>query len=187
MKDPRTKTPVFNALVFTDFTLHKWKNSELENNKIQYVGYGLEICPETGKQHHQGWLYCNTNAKKSFKAWKKYFLSIGLGSMHFERMKGNFPQNAEYISKEGKLTELGVKPMDNGHKRVLLDYKKEIDNGKDVLAIADSDEMFGTFLQYRSGLHAYSQYKRGKRMETDREVPEVYIRIGPPGTGKSFG
>ena len=157
----------------------------IEDYKIQYVGYGLEICPKTGKEHHQGWLYCNTNAKKSFKAWKKIFTALGLGAMHFDRMKGSFVQNVEYVSKDGKITELGVKPTDNSHKRVLLDYKKEIVTGKDVLAIADSDDMFGTFLQYRSGLHEYAQYKRGKAMQADREPPKVYIRIGPHGTGKS--
>ena len=46
--------------------------------------------------------------------------------------------------------------MQHGHKRVLLDYKREIDSGKDVLQVADSDEMFGTFLQYRSGLHEFA-------------------------------
>jgi hypothetical protein len=29
------------------------------------------------------------------------------------------------------------------------------------------------------------QHARFKRLRTDREIPEVYIRIGPPGTGKS--
>ena len=71
-------------------------------------------------------------------------------------MKGSFAQNTDYVSKEGKVTELGVKPMANGKKRTLLEYKREIDDGKDVLAIADSDDKFGTFLQYRSGLHEYA-------------------------------
>ena len=75
--------------------------------------------------------------------------------------------------------------MANGKKRSLLEYKKEIDDGKDVLAIAESDDKFGTFLQYRSGLHEYAQYKRGKTIQSDREPPKVYIRIGAPGTGKS--
>jgi len=174
----------FNTLVFTDFSLYKWSEMDLEKHKLQYIGYGLEVCPETGKQHHQGWLYCNNSAKKSFKQWKKLFTALGLEKMHFEQMKGSFAQNDSYVSKEGKLTELGVKPMANGKKRTLLEYKKQIDDGKDVLAIADSNELFGTFLQYRSGLHEYAQYKRGKRMEENREVPLVYIRIGPPGTGK---
>ena len=90
-----------------------------------------------------------------------------------------------YVSEEGKVTESGVKPMGNAKKRTIFEYKKEIDDGKDSLAIADSDDKFGTFLQYHSGLHEYVAYKRGKTMQTNRDVPKVYIRIGTPGTGKS--
>jgi len=166
----------FNSLVFTDFSLHKWTIEELDAHKLQYVGFGLEICPKSGKEHHQGWIYCSNSAKKSFKQWKKLFTVLGLEKMHYEAMKGSFVQNENYVSKDGKLTELGVKPMGNGKKRTLLEFKKEIDAGKDVLEIADSDDKFGTFLQYRTGLHEYAQHKRGKLMQTDREKPEVYIQ-----------
>ena len=154
---PKSK---FNSLVFTDFSLHIWTIEELDEHELQYVAYGLEICPKSGKEHHQGWLYCNNAKQKSFKSWKKVFTKLGLEKMHFEQMVGSFEQNDVYVSKEGKLTELGVKPMPNGKKRKLLDYKKEIDAGKDVLEIAESDDKFGTFLQYRSGLHEYAQHKR---------------------------
>jgi len=39
-------------------------------------------------------------------------------------LKGSFVQNVEYVNKDGKLTELGVKPMDNGHKPALLGYSE---------------------------------------------------------------
>ena len=175
------KTVVFNALVFTDLSLHKWTNEELENNKIQYVGYGLEVCSETSKQYHQGWLYCSNSACKSFKAWKKLFTSLGLEQMFFYRMKGSLIHNRDYCSNEGKLTELGVKPQDNGRKRTLSEYKAQIDDGKDVRALAAAS----AFPQYRSALQAYAHYKRGENMQTNREVPEVYVRVGPPGTGKN--
>jgi len=125
---------------------------DLSENNIQFVGYGVETCPETKKMHHQGWLYCSTDAKKSFKAWKKLFAKLGLEKMHFEQMKGSFAQNTAYVSKEGTLIEIGVKPMENGKKRKLLEFKEAIDEGKNVLEIADSPSLFGTFLQYRSGL-----------------------------------
>jgi len=179
------KTEVFNALCFTDFSLRKWTIEDLAEHKIQYVGYGVETCPDTKKAHHQGWLYASTNAKRSFKAWKKVFKALDLEKMHFERMQGNFAQNSKYIEKEGQLVEVGEKPMGHGKKRVLLEFKKQIEEGKAVLDIAEENEKFGTFLQYRSGLNAYAEHQRWKRIRTDREVPEVYIRIGPPGTGKS--
>ena len=31
----------------------------------------------------------------------------------------------------------------------------------------------------------YSEYKRHKRLENDRSLPEVYIHWGPPGSGKT--
>jgi hypothetical protein len=69
MPQPRVKTEVFNSLCFTDFSLRKWTIEELAEHKIQYVGYGVETCPDTKKAHHQGWLYASTDAKRSFKAW----------------------------------------------------------------------------------------------------------------------
>jgi len=182
----KKKNPeVFKSVVFTDFSLYKWTQEDLTEHKIMYVGYGLETCPTSKKEHHQGWLYASTDAKRSFKSWKKVFKALGLEKMHFEQMQGNFAQNVKYISKEGKLTELGVKPIGNGKKRTLLEYKKQIEDGEHVLDIAEDNEKFGTYLQYRSGLNAYADHQKFKRIRTSREVPEVYIRVGPPGTGKS--
>jgi len=76
----------FNSLVFTDLSLHKWSIEELDEHKLQNVAYGVEICPKSGKDHQQGWLYCSNSAKKSFKAWKKLFTASGLEKMHFEQM-----------------------------------------------------------------------------------------------------
>jgi len=141
---------LFSSLCFTDFSLRKWTENDLSENNIQYVAYGVETCPETKKIHHQGWLYSNNSDKRSFKTWKKLFAKLGLEKMHFEQMKGSFMQNTAYVSKEGTLIEIGVKPMENGKKRKLLEFKEAIDQGKNVLEIADSPSLFGTFLQYRS-------------------------------------
>ena len=133
MSQPRMKNKeapkAFNALVFTDFSLYKWTQEDLTEYNIKYVGYGLETCPTSKKEHNQGWLYAGTDAKRSFKSWKKVFEALGLEKMHFERMQGNFAQNAKYISKEGKLFEVGIKPVGNGKKRTLLEHKKQIEIG----------------------------------------------------------
>ena len=60
--------------------------------------------------------------------------------MHFEKMQGNFAQNAKYVSKEGQLEELGIPPMGNGNKRSLLEYKKQIENGEHVMDIAEDNK-----------------------------------------------
>ena len=41
------------------------------------------------------------------------------------------------------------------------------------------------YLQYRSGLNTYADHQKFKCIRKSREVPEVYTRVGPPGTGKS--
>jgi hypothetical protein len=145
MKQPRMKTEVFNALCFTDFSLRKWTNEDLSENNLQYVAYGVETCPETKRVHHQGWLYSNTSSKRSFKAWKKLFAKLGLEKMHFEQILGSFAANSKYVEKEGQLVEIGEKPMANGKKRKILEFKHQIEQGKAVLDIATEDENFGTF------------------------------------------
>ena len=75
----KKKNPeVFKAVVFTDFSLYKWTQENLTEYKIMYVGYGLETCPTSKKEHHQGWLYAGTDAKRGFKSWKKVFKALGL-------------------------------------------------------------------------------------------------------------
>ena len=88
-------------------------------------------------------------------------------------MQGNIAQNAKYISKEGKPVEVGIAPMSNGKKRMLMEYKKQIEIGEDVLDIAGVDEKFDIYLQYRSALTEYAKYQKIKRIRKSREVPEV--------------
>jgi len=56
------KTEVFNSSM--DFSLRKWTEEDLSEYNIQYVGYGVETCPETKKMRHQGWLYFHTDAQQ---------------------------------------------------------------------------------------------------------------------------
>ena len=45
--------------------------------------------------------------------------------------------------------------------------------------------MFGTVDRTHRFTESYFQYKRTKKLTHDRTVPEVFVRIGPPGTGKT--
>jgi len=47
-----------------------------------------------------------------------------------------------YVSKEGTLIELGVKPMENGKKCTLLEFKERIETGEAVLDIAEDPALF---------------------------------------------
>jgi hypothetical protein len=49
----------------------------------------------------------------------------------------------------------------------------------------ENDEHFRTVMKYSRSMNEYSDYKRHKFLHGDRTAPEVYIRWGPPGTGKT--
>ncbi|AJP36442.1 replication-associated protein [Avon-Heathcote Estuary associated circular virus 17] len=146
--------------------------------KLRYFAYGEEICPETKREHFQ----CFAQAWKPMRltGWKKLFPTA-----HIEIMRGNFRENEAYCSKEGKLTEYGEKPNENGKKSTLINYKRKIDEGDSVLGIAEMEDYFPTYVMYRNGLHEYKRHVRSKKVQNDRTMPEVYVRIGPAGTGKT--
>ena len=116
----------------------------------------------------------------TFSAWKK-----ALPGAHIEEMHGTFAQNEAYCSKEGTLTEFGQKPMDNGKKRSVLVFKERVEKGERPLDIAEDEEMFPTWLQNHRALEIYNQHIRKKAKVHDRDEPAVYLRVGPPGTGKT--
>lgn len=72
--------------------------------EINYFCFGNEICPETKKQHEQG--YIQFTKQRSFRQVKKL-----LGEkVHFERCKGLPHHNIEYCKKEGDFYEWGDRP-----------------------------------------------------------------------------
>lgn len=146
--------------------------------KVKYFAYANETCPTTGREHKQGFAYAWKPMR--FKGWQDLFPGA-----HIEPMRGTFRDNEAYCSKEGVLVELGEKPNENGVKSSLLKFKRKLDEGASVLEVAGEDEFFPSYLQYRNGLHEYKRYKRMKEVQDDREPPKVYVRIGPPGTGKT--
>lgn len=146
--------------------------------KLRYLAYGDEVCPTTGREHKQ----CYAQAWKPMRltGWKKLFPKA-----HIEPMRGTFRENHAYVSKEGNLTEFGEKPNEHGAKTCLINYKRKIEEGEDVLDIAENEDYFPTYIMYRNGLHEYKSHVRKKQKQNDRTMPEVYVRIGPAGTGKT--
>ncbi len=152
---------------FTDFTLDEDYLGKLD---YQYLCYGLETCPETGKQHLQGYIYFK-NAK-SFRAVKKL-----LPQAHLERSNGSTEDNVKYCSKEGKFKEFGDRPK-QGARNDINEIKEKITTGqynmRDIVATATS---------YQSIRMAEVQLKY---FEPPRnEKTEVLWFFGETGTGKT--
>lgn len=152
----------------------KWDDIKL---KIKYFAYAEEHTEE-GKLHYQA--YARSWKPMRLSQWRVFFPNI-----HMEKMLGTFRDNQAYCSKEGKLTEFGEKPEINGHKSTVTNFKRKIDEGVPVMEIAEQDDYFPTYLQYRNGFKEYAAYKRQKNLQLNRDVPDVYVRLGPGGTGKT--
>lgn len=147
--------------------------------KLRFFAYGEEITPTTNKEHRQA--YAQAWKPMRLRAWLK---CLPAGS-YVDIMRGVFKENEGYCSKENELVKFGVEPNEDGVKKTTVEFKKAIDNGKRPLEVAEDEEMFPTYLQYRSGFEAYSNHIRKKAKQLDRDMPKVYVRVGRAGTGKT--
>lgn len=152
-------------------------------DKVDYLAYGVETCPTTGKIHLQAFAY--HGSAKRFTGWQKLFPGD-----HIEQMKGTFTDNERYCSKQSDLKEFGVRPMDNGKKRSLAEVADLV-----VTAAEDKVPFYNVF--ERQDAPALSQYYGGVQKVYDLFVtkrvkaipldfaPDVIWIWGPSGTGKS--
>lgn len=162
---------------FTSFDLDvvvKWK----EDIGFKYICWGQEICPETQRNHLQG--YCGFKNAKTLKSVIKNYKGP-----HWEIMQGKMEDNEKYCSKEGKYEVWGDPPKFNSQNG--KDEKDRWENIRDLAKANRVDEI---------DAQVYVQnYNTLKRIAMDHMiVPEDlpggkiynYWIYGPPGTGKSM-
>lgn len=160
---------------FTNFKLDFDYQNYYKTTSAEYILYGLEVCPRTGKQHHQGFVYFK-NARKSKKGVAKQ-----LGQCHVEQCKGNIDQNYDYCTKDDTVTEIGNKPT-QGKRTDLNCMKDTIMNGEktvDDICVENPS--------------AYHQYGRTLNKIEDIALRKKYRKWmtlcdwiwGPTGVGKS--
>lgn len=148
-------------------------------SKLTYFAYGDETCPTTGRAHKQAFAYSKRAMK--FTGWKKLFPNI-----HFEQMKGNFRQNEKYCSKQSQLVEFGERPNENGKTCGVKRFMEEIIAGEPLRKVALKEEHMETYCRYRNGIKDLISFHQENIInERGFLEPELYVRIGPAGTGKS--
>jgi len=160
---------------FTNFNLEFDYEKYYNDTAAEYVAYGEETCPNTGKKHHQGWVYFNCQ-RSSVKGVAKE-----LGCCHVEPCKGTITQNEDYCSKESTLITYGVCPKQG--KRVDLDnLKNQILNGtKTVDDITIENPI--AYHQYGRTLSKIEDIALRKKYRT-WQTKGVWL-YGPTGVGKS--
>ena len=87
-----------------DYVFTAWTQPMPEEGKFKYICWGYEICPTTGKPHHQGYVILNrTHRIPSAKR------IIGGGDdCHLENRRGSRDEARIYCQKDGIFTEKGI-------------------------------------------------------------------------------
>lgn len=174
---PETRKTI-RSIVITDHTVLEYDYAGLKA-KLRYLAYAEETCPTTGKKHLQGFAYAWKPMR--FAAWKKLFPGA-----HVEEMRGCFRENSAYCSKEGNLVEFGEKPNENGKTCVVNAFMAGLTAGKPLREVATDADHMETYCRYRNGIKDLINFEREKEILNGGFLqPELYIRIGPAGTGKS--
>jgi hypothetical protein len=145
-------------------------------HKCTYLAYSEETCPTTGKKHFQGFAYGD---KMKLSGWKKLFPTA-----HIEKMKGNFEQNEKYCSKEGDLIEFGERPQ-QGKRNDILHYREALKTACPYQIFDENDQLAGLASRTAKFGFGYRDYLRKKELMSNHDFPQIYVRIGPPGSGKT--
>lgn len=155
--------------VFTNFNLEfDWVNHYNTYENYRYICYGTEVCPTTGREHQQGWIYLK-NPRANLKE---------LRPIHSEVMMGSIDQNDVYCSKQGSLTEFGTKPR-QGERKDLDGMMRLVEGGATELELAQTNASL--WCQYGRRFEDFRRLlQRRRRWET-----KVIVFYGPPGSGKT--
>lgn len=159
---------------FTEDEFARIKNFCVESN----VAYGVigEEKGSNGTPHLQGYINAGRTARLSFQGWKK---AIGIRA-HIEKARGSDEDNKKYCSKDGRFVEFGQVQF-AGKRNDLSKCCEIIAKGGTIADVCD--EHPEVFVRYSRGLRDLSAVvarKQGRDYKT-----EVFVIVGPPGSGKS--
>lgn len=172
----------FRAVVFTSFVPgamwdRNW-NELLGVYGIQYLIMGKEICPNTGREHIQG--YVEFIGQKKMKQIKQIF---GDPAIHLEPRYGSQEEAIAYCKKEGQFREYGEQRR-QGQRTDLEDTYERIKVGQSLLDIAEAHP--GTYIRYFKGIERLRDLMQQRAQKLEARVPpEVIVYIGKSGVGKS--
>lgn len=144
---------------------------------VQYCIYQLEIAPETGQLHYQGYMELTKPVR-----WNTLHTYDGIETAHFEARRGSQSQAVAYCSKQDTRVdgpwEYGQKKA-QGTRQDLIDVKNSMDAGMSLEQVADVH-----FVEWVKFKNAFKEYKRLRMAKRDHPM-EIEVIVGPSGTGKT--
>jgi hypothetical protein len=171
------------------YTIHNYTKKDLKRfhklaeslEKHRYICYGLEVAPDTGTPHIQGYIELNSAQRLSYL--HNYFNFTRNGEMlkfHIDIANGTAEQNRKYTSKENDFYEFG-EPIKQGERNDLREIKEKIkENPKELKSVIDELGNNYQQLKYAESLPKYYLCNRNPN-----NPPTVYWIFGSSGVGKT--
>lgn len=159
------------------FTINRWDQSLVEQlrayaaSECEYMRFGFEIAPTTGREHIQGWLQWS-NPRQVGNFWKKF------NHAYVAPRHGTVEDNQRYTAKEGRWEEFGTPPK-QGERADWELARSQLANRKSVREVIDAQPHL---LPTIRALERYATLSR--QPPQDRDVRVLYIH-GPAGCGKT--
>lgn len=137
-----------------------------DNKKVKYVIVGDEVCPTTGREHKQGYVYFKRDVSLNVaqKALTNY-------KMNMRICRGDELQNRNYCSKDGKVEEYGERPRAGARNDIhsTNDYLEQGLPLKDIIAKSTS---------YQAARMAELKYKYLEKKRVLEELEVIWIYGG---------
>lgn len=175
-------SPVPKKIRWFTFTNFDVKTKYEVGKDIRFIAYGSEVCPDTGRAHHQGFLYTHINQTHGARNLHKLALLLNKDSPpHVEAMRGSVRDSEYYCSKENELVKIGDEPK-QGCRGDIKETCDEILCGKrsaDDVCVENPE----FFHQYGRTLDRVQEIAFRKQFRTE-QTKGVWI-TGPSGAGKS--
>jgi len=176
-KETEDKKPAKN-FVLTIY-LEKDDPPKYDPKKLQFLAYGSEICPTTGRHHWQ--TFCGFHSEKQFGAMIKFVLKWLGKSAYFKPMRGSIYENVDYCSKESELVKFGTFPY-QGQRNDLGFLRDQLMSGDmSVEDIMLENPM--AYHKYGRTLEKIEDVFTNRQWRTERTKGKWLW--GPTGTGKS--
>ena len=162
---------------FTDFELTDLEpRFDDDEQKIRYVMWGVETCPDTNRQHHQGWVqFSSPCSLRTAKA------RLELPSAHFEIIHGSCEDNERYCSKGGDVQRHG-NFVSMGSRTDITEVHAMLQDGTPMLEIANSN--FSLYCRSYKAFGAYQQLIIRSKSQRYRHV-SVVVLAGTTRCGKT--
>lgn len=150
-----------------------------------YLVYQREVCPDTGREHWQGFVIF-----KYAKSISASQANLGCPGSHHEKRRGSRKQASDYCQKEDTRKPetvcrvFGELPAERGqgHRSDLEGVVEAVQAGHSRAAIAAGHPM--QFIKYHRGIDALLAATRLQPRDR-QQAPSVRVYVGPPGCGKT--